>query len=370
MREMSVEDRRICRPLDKVLVAFAMVWGVQASALAAFNDAEVQALLQQRIDVEKRGVGMVVGLIDENGRRIVSHGVTRLKDGRPVDGETVFEIGSITKVFTAIALADMAEKGELAVTDPVTQLLPEQVSVPRRGNKQITLLNLSQHTSGLPSLPDNFAPASMENPYVDYTEQNLYGFLADHRLKREIGATVEYSNVGVGLLGHALAQRARTDYATLVRQRVVEPLQMLDTVLALSPSQQARLATGHSESREPVLNWDFDVLAGAGGLRSSGNDMLRFMAANLNPDETPLKAALLRAQSRQQLLGWLPAALPGVKLLWHNGGTGGYASFIAFDSKNRRGVFILSNVESGVDDLGIQILQGAAKAPVKPPSVP
>ncbi|UTY59771.1 serine hydrolase [Massilia sp. erpn] len=364
---MSEDHRRSCRLLGKVLAAFAMLWCAQA---AAFDDAEVQALLRQRIDVEKRGVGMVVGLIDENGRRLVSHGVTRLKDGHPVDGATMFEIGSITKVFTSITLADMAERGELAVGDPVAKLLPEQVSVPRRGNKQITLLNLSQHTSGLPRLPDNFAPASMENPYADYTEKDLYSFLAEHRLKREIGAQVEYSNLGAGLLGHALAQRAGTDYATLVRQRVMQPLQLQDTVFTLSTAQQARLASGHLESREPAANWDFQVLAGAGGLRSSANDMLRFMAANLNLDETPLKPALQRAQSRQQLLAWQVARLPNAELLWHNGGTGGYASFMGLDGKNGRGVFILSNTASGVDDLAIQILLGAAKAPVKPPSAP
>ncbi|NVD97625.1 serine hydrolase [Massilia sp. BJB1822] len=347
----------------------AMMLAGQAPAVAAFNDADIQALLQRRFDVEKRGVGLVIGLIDENGRRVISHGVTRLKDGRPVDGDTVFEIGSITKVFTAIVLADMAEKGEVALDDPVAKLLPPQVSVPRRGDRQITLLNLSQHTSGLPRLPDNFTPADMNNPYVGYTQEHLYRFLAEHRLQGDIGVKKEYSNLGAGLLGHALARRVGVDYATLVRQRVTEPLRMRDTAITLTPAMQTRLATGHSEQLEPVANWDFQALAGAGALRSTANDMLRFMAANLDMDETPLKPALLRARSPEQPLGWIFNRRPNAELYMHDGGTGGYASFISVDSKNRRGVVILSNSAGTVGDLAVLILRSAGPS-LKPPSAP
>lgn len=118
-------------------------------------DAGIQRILAERIDVHHQGVGIVVGVIDSQGRRVVSHGSTSIASPRPVDGDTVFEIGSTTKVFTALLLADAVRRGELALTEPVSRYLPPDVKVPALAGKQITLQDLSTHTSGLPSLPSN-----------------------------------------------------------------------------------------------------------------------------------------------------------------------------------------------------------------------
>jgi CubicO group peptidase (beta-lactamase class C family) len=158
-------------------------------------------------------------VIGPEGRRIVAAGSTGANDPRPVDGDTVYEIGSITKVFTSLLLADMVERGEVAVDDPVAKYLPG-VKVPERNGKRITLHDLSTHRSALPRMPANFPAKNPTNPYVDYPVVRLYEFLSSHALRRDIGAEYEYSNLGAGLLGHALARRAGMSYESVLRERV------------------------------------------------------------------------------------------------------------------------------------------------------
>ena len=185
---------------------------------------------------------MVLGVLEPAGTRIVARGPA----GAPAfDAGTVFEIGSMTKVFTALLLADMALKGEIALDDPVEKYLPDGATMPVRNGKAITLRHLTMQNSGLPRLPDNMPYADPEDPYADYTEQNLLDFLAGYELPRDPGAEYEYSNLGVGLLGHVLARAAGKDYETLLRERILDPLGMDDTAIALSPAMQARFATPH-----------------------------------------------------------------------------------------------------------------------------
>ncbi len=171
------------------------------------SDAEIRALLAQRIDVEHQGVGIVIGVIDPSGRRIIAYGKGDQPDGRPLDGDTEFEIGSITKVFTALVLADMVRDGEVKLDDPAQKYLPAGVTMPTRDGKEITLVDLATHTSGLPRLPTNFAPKDPANPYADYTAKQLYQFLSSYQLTRDPGASWAYSNLGFGLLGHLLSLR-------------------------------------------------------------------------------------------------------------------------------------------------------------------
>ncbi len=154
-------------------------------------------------------------MIDANGRRVFAFGGLSRNDNRRLNGETVFEIGSITKEFTSLLLTDMARRGEVALTDPVSKYLPEGVTVPERNNRKIALADLSTHSSGLPRMPSNFNPKDEANPYADYSVQQLYDFLSGYRLTRDIGTQYEYSNLGAGLLGHALSLRARMSYESL-----------------------------------------------------------------------------------------------------------------------------------------------------------
>jgi len=138
----------------------------------------------------------------------------------PLNGDTIFEIGSISKVFTSLLLADMVNRKEVALDDPAAKYLPEHVRMPERSGKAITLLDLSTHRSGLPRVPGNLNPKDPTNPYADYSVDDLYQFLSGYTLPRDPGSEVEYSNLGGGLLGHILAHRAGTDYESLIRSRI------------------------------------------------------------------------------------------------------------------------------------------------------
>lgn len=338
------------------------------------SDAEVRALLVDRIDVQKQSVGIVVGLIDAKGRRIIPYGQTDTASGKQVNGDTIFEIGSITKVFTALALADMVQKGEVTLTDPVAKYLPSTVKMPARGGKAITLEDLATHTSGLPRVPSNLAPKDPNNPYADYAPADLYAFLSGYELTRDVGSRYEYSNLGGGLLGHVLATRAGTDYDTLIRARILEPLGMKSSGIRLPATMKERLAKGHDESLAPAANWDFSALAGAGALRSTANDLLTFLSSAIGLTKTPLSNAMAAMTAVRRKagtagvevgLGWHISNINGHEIVWHNGGTGGYRSYMGYDPERRTGVVVLSNTSTatGVDDIGIQLLSG--KKPAK-----
>jgi CubicO group peptidase (beta-lactamase class C family) len=334
-------------------------------------DVEIRKILVQRIDESKQAVGIVVGVVEPSGRRIVSYGALAKDDKRPLDGNTIFEIGSITKVFTSLLLADMVERGEVALTDPISKYLPANVKVPERNGRSITLQDLSNHTSGLPRLPANLGMKDQTNPYADYTVDQLYQFLSSYTLPRDIGSQYEYSNLGGGLLGHVLTRRAGMDYEALVRSRITGPLKMSSTAIALSTDMRARFAAGHNETLTPVSNWDLPTLAGAGALRSSTNDLMNFVSANLGLTESPLAPAMARMLTVRRstggpgvdiALGWHIFTSGGRDIIWHNGGTGGYRTFIGFDPKARVGVVVLSNTSTtlGVDDIGRHLLDPAS----------
>jgi CubicO group peptidase (beta-lactamase class C family) len=313
---------------------------------------------------------MVVGLIDSNGRRVVAYGSLAKDDRRRLAGDTVFEIGSMTKVFTSLVLMDMARRGEVALTDPVAKFLPPNVKIPERNGRKITLADLSTQSSGLPRLPSNFTPKDAANPYADYSIQQMYDFLSGHQLTRDIGAQYEYSNLGVGLLGHALSLRAGMSYEALVRSRICDPLGMSDTRIVLTPEMKARFAIGHNAAGDAVANWDFPTLAGAGALRSTVDDMLTFLAANLGYLKTPLAQAMADEIAVRKPVGgdmeiayaWHVQTKDGRSIIWHNGGTGGYRTYMGFDPKARTGVVVLSNISTaaGPDDLGLRFLLNIA----------
>ena len=340
---------------------------------------ELRAILADRIDQDRQGVGIVVGLVDEQGSLVVGHGRRGPDDSRAPDGQTVFEIGSVTKVFTAILLAEMVERDKLGLNDPVEKFLPEAVRVPARDGAEITLYGLATHTSGLPRMPGNFAPADPANPYADYGVQQMYDFISGHELTRKPGERAEYSNLGTALLGHALSRAAGVDYEGLVLSRIAEPLGMQDTAITLSDKLRARLATGHDRDLHPTSNWDVPTFAGAGALRSTVDDMLRFVAANLRAADSPISAALREThRPREDLtagkmkigLGWIVAEKDDRTIHWHNGGTGGYHSFVGFDAEHGAGVVVLSNCTNSIDDIGLHLLDREVElADFEPPSV-
>ncbi len=359
-------------------VAGGLVVGT-ALLLAAPDPGELQGLLANRTGEARKAAGIVVGLVDEAGERYVTSGSMTPGGAAAPGADTVFEIGSITKVFTSLVLADMVVRGEVGLDDPVARLLPAEVRVPERDGRAITLRDLSNQVSGLPRMPGNLKPADMGDPYADYGPARLYEFLAVCKLPRAVGEKFEYSNLGVGLLGHALALKAGTSYEDMVRRRVLEPLGMADSAIVLPERLAARLAPGFDAVLKPVKNWRFDALAGAGALRSTARDMLKFLTAAMGRRETPLRRAfdLMLADRRptgtpdlEIGLGWHVWKRFGTEIVWHNGGTGGYRSFAGFDPAKKAGVVVLCNTAFGVDDLGLHALEpqwpaGRFKPPVE-----
>lgn len=344
---------------------------VSPAQVPAVSDSAVREIVQNRVQT-RRAVGLVVATLDHGQSRIYTSGTSGVA-GVPLDGNTVFEIGSITKVFTASLLADMVARGEVRLEDPVAKYLPKSVLVPTRNGRQITLVDLATQTSGLPRLPGNLNPKDQTNPYADYSVEQLYSFLSGYQLTRDIGSQYEYSNLGVGLLGHVLALRAGKSYEELLTERILRPLGMNDTRITLTPSMKSRLAPGHSVSGAVVANWDLPTLAGAGALRSTANDLLKFLAANLDSSSRPLGRVLaathvprhdVTAGQMRIGLNWHILIATGQPIVWHNGGTGGYRTFIGFDEANKRAAVVLSNQNVSADDIGFHLLD--ARAPLAP----
>jgi serine-type D-Ala-D-Ala carboxypeptidase/endopeptidase len=336
---------------------------------------DIREILVKRIDQQKQAVGIVVGVVNPDGRRVVAYGNLAKGDPRTLDGDTIFEIGSVTKIFTSLVLADMVNRKEVALDDQAAKYLPENVRMPERNGKAITLLDLSTHTSGFPGLPSNLRPKDPFNPYADYRVEDLYQFLSGYELTRDPGSEFEYSNLGAGLLGHLLAYRAGTDYESLIGTRITRPLSMPDTVITLSSSMKQRMATGHNAILAPAANWDLPTLAGAGALRSSANDMLTLLEAFLGYHETPLAPAMKAMLEVRRPVGktkgeiGLAWHILGASA-WHSGGTGGFRSFVGYDPTERIGVVVLANAFtlSGVDDIGGHIWN--PKVPLGEPAPP
>jgi len=362
------------------LLAAVSSLGLASSALSAQtrrfpDDSVVRAILTEQVTAKKTA-GIVIGLLDADGsRRVLSAGKSDNK-GLVLDGNTVFEIGSITKTFTTSLLADMVARGDVQLGDRVQQFLPASVKVPSRNGREITLLDLATVSSGLPGMPNNFKPANPGNPYADYTVQQMYDFLSGYTLTRDIGSQYEYSNLGMGLLGHTLALEAGKSYFDLLTARILKPLGMGDTEIILSPRLQQRLAIGHDRTGAVVANWDIPTLAGAGALRSTVNDMFKFLAANLDSTSRPLGKVLATTHVARTAtgsptlkvgMGWHILASPGGSIVWHNGGTGGYRTFMGFDESKRIGVIVLTNSSIDADDVGFHLIDPAfplSKPPV------
>jgi D-alanyl-D-alanine-carboxypeptidase/D-alanyl-D-alanine-endopeptidase len=328
--------------------------------------------VQPRID-RGESVGIVVGIVREGRTEVFGFGRPSLEATHRPDGRTIFEIGSITKVFTAIALADMAEERIVTLDAPLRTLIPDAVRVPSRGGREITLRMLANHRSGLPRLIPKVIARTItgQQPYEHVDASDLYEFLAVYELKSDPGEKHLYSNFGSGLLGTALARRANTTYEELIASRICRPLDLRDTRIHLDTLQTTRLARPYNKGKKPANPWKFGAFEGAGALRSTADDMLRFVSANLGLIDVAgrLRASLAAATTPRSpadktgvsmALGWhvfdakTKPARP--EILWHNGGTGGFSSVIAFAPSKKVGVVVLSNSDESIDSIGIAIL--------------
>jgi CubicO group peptidase (beta-lactamase class C family) len=331
--------------------------------------------------------GMSVGLLDDRGSLLLHYGAANLSTGRTADDETVYEIGSVTKTFTGLLLADAGLRGEVTDTAPLALYLPSGTRVPSFGNRSITLLDLATHTSGLPNEPpwfdDVFAeprpdPDAIEGAFDEFantTPDAAYGWFSSYNLTRPVGSQWEYSNVGAAIVGDAVARRANQTYPALVRERVLLPLGMTRSSAELEPWMMKAMAIGYRGygSMTPARTIDFlPFWSATGGMRSTPADMMRYLAACTGTKNSSLSEAInLSIASRavrtdgqvmvHQGYLWDIVTLPdGNALVMKTGETNGFQATIAFSRNHRVGIFILANTARiygpSIDELGLPLL--------------
>jgi len=329
-------------------------------ALAQTDASALQTLLEARLKDD--GVALAAGRL--SGGKTEFAGAA--KTGARPDADSVFEIGSITKTFTALLLADAVVRGELKLDDPVEAALPDGLKLRDSQGQPLRWVDLATHRSGLPRLPSNFAPAKPDDPYADYDWPSLRLFLKGWQPSVARDSRFEYSNLAYGLLGHALALRQRTDYATLLTRRVLEPLGLTAHIGVGRPT----LLQGHDAQGKPVSAWHFQSpTAGCGALHGSARGLLRYAEAAMGGYEHPLREAFALCLERRAAgavpsnavgLAWGLATVNGRTLFNHDGGTGGFSSSLWLDPSRGRAAVVLANAQVPVGDLSAHILDASA----------
>ena len=355
----------------------AAIAPVDAAQMQSVLSRDLEQALQSGAIAPGTSTGLTIGVLRNGVRRVFAFGTAK--------PDSIYEIGSVSKTFTGLILAQLVEQGSVKLDEPVRQLLPDG-TVAKPAGAEISLLDLVTQHSGLPRLPDNLKPSDPLNPYADYHAANLYAFLSAHGLDKAGNPPFLYSNLGVGLLGQALANRAAVAYPTLLLNQVTGPLGMKDTVITLSTEQRQRFIDGHTADHRLAHAWDLDALAGAGAIRSTADDLLTYLEAQLHPDAIAAKVSHQSNQTRT-----LPAALalshqpradagPDTKIAFawfynaatgtysHGGATGGYSSFVFFNPTGDYAAVVLVNTTVGAsgsfaDLVGHHIAQRFAGVP-------
>jgi len=357
---------------------------------------EIKDRINALVDNNRTKAAIVIGIVDPNGTQFYSNGKISNTNNTTVDQNTIFAIGSNTKVFTTVLLAEMVEDGLIKLNDPIDKYLPPNVTIPQYKGHKITIEDLATHTSGLPEFPSNYCPSfaisnaqslddkvqrvrNLMSCTKNYTIGQLYQGLSNTTLTREPGSKYEYSTFGTGLLGHILTLKSNmSSYDELLTERILNVLGMNSTSIYLSDEQKSRLAIGHLSGQElPLFNISNPLVPG-GGLYSSADDLLKFISANIGLIKTKLDSAmqtshLIRHSTGFLILnniavsgkngdielyiglGWLITTNLGNEIIWHNGGTiGGYNAFMGFNPATNRGIVVLCNTD--VADVDITTL--------------
>lgn len=364
-------------PLLSLALAVALV---SPSAHAMDNDSLTRKL-SERLHGDRTGACLAAAVIDQQGvaRAVVC---ADPEAPRPWNADTAFEIGSVSKTLNALLLQQLIDAGKLGLDDPVQAHLPKGVSMPKHGDSPITLRHLLTHTSGLPSLAPSWQIRDPANPYREIDRKALHKGLASITLSRAPGAQFEYSNLGAMLLSDIISRSADKPFPKLAAEQIFAPLQMASFVG--KPPKGVVVARGHSPNGAEVAAWDFDpALAGVGGVRASLNDMIHYVEAQIGRRESALDAVIERSQQpvnpaegRPMAMGWMIAPLNGDKVLVHEGGTGGFSSFVAFRADHSRGVVVLSDTAltslGGLSSMALHLLDesvplGKPRVAVSPP---
>lgn len=338
---------------------------VPVEALRALIGQQTARVSHQHVGVVACGLSGPVSATVASGRESV--------DGNEMSSRSVLPIGSVTKTFTALALADAVVSGGLRLDTPLAELIEETPTV--TGSAPITLGHLASHTSGLPRLPRGLMRQALHHradPYSAFTGTDLITALEAARPRR-VGGKVRYSNFGAALLGEALSRHHDLPYERVVADRVTGPLGLQDTTVNIDSELADRTAATHSARKKPVPAWHLGAMAGAGALWATADDLQRYLRALLRPDSSAMPMALHLVQQPRATgnrwvrlaLGWHLSPLRSTRhtVIWHNGATAGSYSYIGFVPQAQLGVLVLSNTGRSVDALGVQLLVELAKAP-------
>lgn len=327
-------------------------------------DEDLELMLRYLVE-DAQIPGIVLGVLEPDGStRVLSYG-SGGPGTKPLSSQSIFEIGSITKTFTATLLADMVTRGEIRLEDPVSRYLPDYVLLPSYDGRQITLEDLATHRSGLPDWADH-TPIDPRAPMADYDAETLYGFLRDFSLRRPPGSEYQCSNLGFQLLGIALSRAAGMPLAQLVRQRILEPMGMENTSYALEGDMAEWMTRGHRGGEVVPPSGGTEARWGAGGLCSNMEDMLKYLRANVGPPETLIERAMHAAQQPRAATGeegfqtgmaWQILNSPGQTIIVHGGRAGGFRARMGFDPERRIGTVLLSNADSFTDLIWADLLR-------------
>jgi serine-type D-Ala-D-Ala carboxypeptidase/endopeptidase len=361
---LARQDKAIEPPPLRARTQSPAMAPVDAAGMQSVLDHDFATALKTGVLAPQTSVGVTIGVIRDGARRVFAYGSAQ--------ANSIFEIGSVTKTFTGLILAQMIEQGKVRLDQPVRELLPPGTAA-KPPEREISLGDLVTQHSGLPRMPDNLHPADPANPYADYRPADLYEYVARHGLSRPDSTEFLYSNLGLGLLGQALADRAGVSYPQLLAQEVTGPLGLKDTVVSLTPEQRARFIGGHTAEHLEAHAWDHDAFAGAGAIRSTAADLLTYLEANLHPEKLPAAASTLARAIRlsHQLrdtaapgmhIAFAWAHIDSSGLYWHNGATGGYSSYVFFDPQQDCAGVVLVNTTVGrrgslADLIGQHIVQ-------------
>jgi len=352
-----------------VLILIAIIGGLYFFIKYRTTSIEDKKNLEASIDeqankyiTEGNSYGLVIGVVKNGKGYLKGYGTTEKGENISPDSSTIFELASTSKLFTTSTLQILIDNGELKLDDKIQKLLGDNLKLPLIAQKT-TLQHLATHLSGFPSLPNSFIAKMTDetNPYKDLVTQDMYDYLKSCEGKQNDG-TFEYSNFGMGLLGHLLELKTGVKYEQLVKEKLLNPIGMKQTFVTVDSTNKSKISQGYDENGKPAPIWTDNVLTGAGSFLSNGNDMIKFLKANLKDNASPISKSLLSTHQQQSegetALGWiLPSftdkLIGNQNIVWHNGMAGGYSSFIAIDKVNNYGLFILSNKSIDATKIGM-----------------
>ncbi|MBA4853706.1 serine hydrolase [Emticicia sp. BO119] len=315
----------------------------------------------------KHTASVAIAVIKDGKVYTYNYGETK-RDNKtlPDPDKTLYEIGSISKTFTATLLAEEVVKGKMSLEDPINKYLPDSIGNMAYKDVPITLKTLSNHSSGFPRLPINLYKQGdpINDPYKNYDTQRMFTYLKNFKPFREVGVNYEYSNFAVGLLGQILATYNHTSYEKLLQERITKPLKMKNTFITIPADQAVNFAQGYNEKGEATSAWDLNTLAGAGGIRSTINDLVKYINAQMDKAPEKLQKAIdlthqVTFEKGQTIvgLGWHTGKMKEQTIFQHSGGTGGFRTLVAFDKENKIGVVVLSNTAEEVAPIGFELLK-------------